>query len=288
MVVSISYAWSEMDQCEINPSECNGISSEQYVARVNTDWQKIGLKGTSVLVASGDSGTNGRTDPDCELAYMKPDFPSCSPYVTSVGATQLENVPGPLSNPPPICQQSYQCASGGDEVAVSFAQSWFASGGGFSWYSPRPSYQASDVEGYFNSGVQLPPPSYYNTTNRGFPDVSAIGSACFIYDGGAMPVGGTSCSAPIFGGVMGLLNNALVAGNQTPLGFLNPFLYKMHSECTNCFQDIVTGDNTCTEDGCISSCKGFYCTQGWDPVTGLGTPNAQNMLNYIQQTLLHK
>jgi tripeptidyl-peptidase-1 len=274
-----------MDQCEINPDECQGIDSEQYVARVNVDWQKIGLKGVSILVASGDSGTNGRTDPDCDLPYLKPDFPSCSPYVTSVGATQLENVPGALNNAPPICSEGFECAASGDEVAVSFDQSYFASGGGFSWYSPMPSYQTQAVSSYLNSGVTLPPASYYNNTNRGFPDVSAIGSACLIYDGGPTPVGGTSCSAPIFGGVMGLLNNWLTANGQAPLGFLNPFLYKMQSECSNCFQDITSGDNLCTEDGCSSSCEGFYCAKGWDPVSGLGTPNAGAMLQYVQQNL---
>jgi len=202
-----------------------------------------------------------------------------------VGATQLENVPGPLASPPPICNEGFQCANGGTEVSVSYAQSYFASGGGFSWYSPVPTYQKSVVQKYLTSGVTLPPASYYNGTNRAFPDVSAIGSACLIYDGGPQPVGGTSCSSPIFSGVVGLLNNWLTSNGKAPLGFLNGFLYKMASECSDCFQDITSGDNLCTEDGCISTCEGFYCTTGWDPVSGLGTPNAGAMLQYVKNNL---
>lgn len=70
------------------------------------------------------------------------------------------------------------------------------------------------------------------------------------------------------------------------LGFLNPLLYKMAAACPNCFNDITTGDNICTEDGCSSSCYGFTCTKGWDPVSGLGSPHYPNMLNYIKTNVL--
>ena len=48
------------------------------------------------------------------------------------------------------------------------------------------------------------------------------------------------------------------------------------------FIDVLAGDNICTEEGCLKVCKGFKCTAGWDPVTGLGTPNVAEMLNYVQ------
>jgi len=51
------------------------------------------------------------------------------------------------------------------------------------------------------------------------------------------------------------------------------------------FNDITTGDNICTEDGCSSSCYGFHCSKGWDPVTGLGSPVYPEMLNYIKKTV---
>jgi len=284
-VISISYAWSEMDQCEIDPTECQalGLNSLQYAARINTEWQKIGVAGTSILVASGDSGTNGRTDPDCTLPYLKPDYPACSPFVTSVGATELVNTI-PLPSPqPPICNQGYQCLGGGTEQAVSYAISSFASGGGFSTISPQPSWQSAAVSAYFASGVPLPPASYYNATDRGFPDVAAVGHDCLVQQGGLEPVGGTSCASPIFASVIALLNGIVISKTGKPLGFLNPFLYKMAADCPTCYNDITVGDNICTEDGCSSSCQGFHATKGWDPVTGWGTPNVQNMVNYVNK-----
>lgn len=89
----------------------------------------------------------GRTDPDCQDAVFHPAFPASSPFVTSVGATQL-NDPSEVVDPvEPICKTS-SCAAGGTEVAVSFDASGFASGGGFSVYSTRPQYQDDAVSDY--------------------------------------------------------------------------------------------------------------------------------------------
>jgi len=287
-VQSISYGWSESDQCDIDGDECQklGIDSAGYVDRVNTEFQKIGTRGVSIFVSSGDSGANGRTDPDCTLPYLKPDYPGCSPYITSVGATQFNDPEFNLQNPPPICSdQGYSCISGGTEVAVSFDHANFASGGGFSNYSPMPDYQQTAVKAYLASGVALPPATYFNASNRAYPDVSAVGSDVVIYQGGLIDVGGTSCSSPAFASIAALLNHFAKAKDNKPLGFLNPFLYQMASDDPTTFHDITVGDNKCTEDGCDSDCEGFLCTQGWDPVTGLGTPNVNNMINYIQKNL---
>lgn len=111
------------------------------------EFMKIGLRGITLVVASGDSGVNGRTDESaflipsppsppspphhlhffmlyhtildcysfchsfshhewwiaCSERHFNPDFPAASPYVTSVGATQLRDVTFNLPNPPPIC-----------------------------------------------------------------------------------------------------------------------------------------------------------------------------------------
>jgi len=287
-VVSISYGWSESDQCDIDQAECLklGVNSEGYVERVNAEFQKIALRGVSVLVASGDSGANGRTDPDCTLPYLKPDYPAACPYITAVGATQLDKPTFELSNPPPICTgQGYSCPNGGDEVAVSYAQAEFASGGGFSNYAPMPSYQQSAVENYLNTETKLPPATYFNRSNRAYPDVAAIGSAVLIYQGGVQAVGGTSCSAPEFAAVVSILNQYAIKATGNPLGFLNPFLYQMAADQPDTFHDITVGNNLCTEDGCAASCKGYYCAVGWDPVSGLGSPNTANMISYINANL---
>jgi len=288
-VISISYGWSESDQCDIDPSECNGINSQTYVSRVNTEFQKIGMRGTSILVSSGDSGANGRTDPDCSLTYLKPDYPTASPYITSVGATQINNPVCSLKKAPqPLCGTSssgVDCISGGTEVAVSYDVASFASGGGFSNYAPQPSYQTAAVKAYLNSGVALPPSTYYNASNRGYPDVAAIGTAVLIYQGGIQSVGGTSCSSPEFAGIVGILNHHAIKASGKPLGFLNPLLYSTAASTPSAFHDITVGDNKCTEDGCSSSCQGYLCAKGWDPVTGLGSPNTATLIKAVEATL---
>jgi len=259
-----------------------GVNSQGYVLKVNTEFQKIAARGVSLLSASGDSGANGRTDEYCTDSYLKPAFPACSPYITSVGATQVNSPVYSLSSPPPLCQSGeWSCISGGQEVAVSYDISEFTSGGGFSVYAAQPSYQTSAVSGYFKSGVQFPPTGYYNATGRGYPDVAAFGHNCMIYAGGVEAVGGTSCATPAFAAVASLLNQAQIAKTGKPLGFLNPFLYQMWTAQPNTFNDITVGDNICTESGCAASCQGFYCAVGWDPVSGLGSPNVNNMLAYI-------
>jgi tripeptidyl-peptidase-1 len=285
-VISVSYAWYEGDQCnvQISGNECSslGVNSYGYVARVNTEFQKAGVRGVSIMVASGDSGANGRTDPDCQYPALRPDYPSSSPYVTSVGGTELINQQ-PLATQPSLCQQVGGCAGSGTEQAVSYAISNFASGGGFSNVAPQPAYQKGVVTNYLRSGVKLPPASYFNQTSRGFPDVSAIGHNCLtLISGQPEMVGGTSCAAPIFAGLMSLLNQASNIKSGKNLGFLNPLLYQMQAADPTTFTDIVTGNNLCTEDGCSPSCKGFLAAKGWDPVTGLGTPVFSSMLKYVQ------
>merc|ERR1712073_65511 len=168
----------------------------------------------------------------------------------------------------------YKCASGGTEVAVSQPVAGFTSGGGFSTYTPMPSYQQSAVKGYLSSGVKLPPSSYFNSSNRGYPDVAALGNNFAIYldsYGGWTTVGGTSASSPTFAAIAGYLNSLSVNKTGKPLGFLNPLLYKMAEAQPLAFTDIVSGDNE--------------CTKGWDPVTGLGTPVLTEMIKYVEAQL---
>ena len=63
------------------------------------------------------------------------------------------------------------------------------------------------------------------------------------------------------------------------------FQYKMYADAADTFHDIVEGDNICPEEYCGPNCKGYKATKGWDPVTGLGTPNAARMEAYVNQLL---
>jgi len=289
-VISISYAWSEAAQCQdgIGAGECTqmGVDSTGFVIRLNTEWQKIGLRGVSIFVASGDSGTHGRTDSDCSNPAFFPDFPASSPYVTSVGATQINN-PVYLPTQPALCTNNgFQCVgTGGQEVAVSYDHANFASGGGFSNVASMPTYQTKAVNAYIHGGVSLPPQAYWNATGRAFPDISSLGADMLITVSGAVQtVGGTSCASPTVAGVFALFNDYVIGKTGKPLGFVNPLLYQMWGDKPSAFIDITQGDNACTEGGCncAPGAGGFNAAAGWDPVTGLGSPNFNVMQAYIK------
>jgi len=268
-VLSTSYGWWEGDQCAIDGTECQllGVDSLGYTAAVNKLFQKIGLRGISMLVASGDSGANSRTDDFCQTPQLRPEFPASSPFVTTVGATQIVNGSYSVPHAPAICNgKTLNCVWNGTEQAVSYGYSGFTSGGGFSNVSgaTRPKYQDAAVSAYLSSGVQLPPASYFNAAGRGEPDVAAVGHNGYIVVGGeAQLVGGTSMSSPIFAAVVSLLNEIALSQTEVPLGFVNPLLYRMAADQPSTFTDVTVGDNICTEYGCRDTCKGFYAAPGW-------------------------
>jgi len=159
----------------------------------------------------------------------------------------------------------------GPEGAVTY----FKSGGGFSQLFPQPSYQSADVKGYLSSGVKMPQACAFNATNRGTPDVAALGDVHFqvINGGKRISVGGTSASAPTFGAIITLLNDIRLNKKKATFGFINPWIYTTAASNPTAFFDVTVGDNT-TPGCCLSGALGgFDCAKGWDPVTGIGTPN---------------
>jgi tripeptidyl-peptidase-1 len=79
-------------------------------------------------------------------------------------------------------------------------------------------------------------------------------------------VAGTSCASPTASGVFALLNDLRLNAGKTSLGFLNPFIYQNAAS----FNDITKGIG----NGCgLGGQKGFPAAKGWDPVTGVGSPN---------------
>jgi tripeptidyl-peptidase-1 len=286
MVVSLSYGLPEIDQCAyFNPSDCYGVSYAQYIKNVDKQFMKMGLIGVSVIVCSQDRGTYAPDPPMTSntvgaVSPFLPEYPGTSPYITSVGATEMGNPVFNVTSPPPACVgHSWTCISGGDEQAVSTTISFYLSGGGFSDVDERPRYQALHVERYINSNVTLPPAGSWNRTGRGFPDVSAMGYNGYIIDGNSEDlVSGTSMSTPIFAAIVALLNAEYLGITGRTLGFLNPILYDGPADI---FKDITVGDN-CGSPQCTSQQDGFSCTVGWDPVTGLGTPRYPGLRRYIR------
>ncbi|CAF0935900.1 unnamed protein product [Didymodactylos carnosus] len=303
-VLSISYGDPEIGLCKGFTGDCNTTfnSNEIYIRRTNIEFMKLSMRGISILVSSGDSGANGFFETNCTNKIFYPEYPTACPYLTSVGATQLidieynnsEKLPRACSVIiPPVGNRNAtlaHCISNGTEVAVDTGYTGYTSGGGFSSYTSQPLYQKRAVNKYFKLMKCQPPTSMYNRRNRGFPDVSAFGThGFFVFNGTYHTFGGTSMSAPLWAGIVSILNSYSLKRTNKTLGFLNPLLYKMSEECPKCFNDITLGDNKCPDASyCTSKCQGFQATRGWDPVTGLGSPNVEQMIKYINRLLKKK
>ena len=98
--------------------------------------------------------------------------------------------------------------------------------------------------------------------------MSLLGAAYWTVSGNAqVTLYGTSASAPVFGGMVSLVNAARKAAGKSSLGWINPALYAFASKFVN---DITSGNNKC-KVGPTCCAQGFYASTGWDPVTGLGS-----------------
>ncbi|KAJ7636789.1 family S53 protease [Roridomyces roridus] len=213
----------------------------QSVYLCNT-YMTLGAAGVSVLFSSGDGGVGGNQKGQTCDKFV-PTGPSGCPFVTSVG--------GSTGLPP--------------QTASSL------SSGGFSNYFATPAYQAADVARYINS-LDGQYDGLYNPGGRGFPDVAAQAeNVAIIWMGEVWKVGGTSASTPIFASMIALVNDRLLTAGKPVLGFLNPFLYSKKGRAA--FTDVTSGINP----GCNTT--GFSASPGWDPVTGLGTPNFTSLLS---------
>jgi len=293
LVNSVSYGWPEELTCQsVTNANCTGMTVAQYVARANTELAKVAGRGISVLIASQDEGAPSEANDYCELDDshpLWPIYPSSSQWVTSVSATTLIDTSTLLTKNvaalPPICSMGYTCDTTGSLempcMENNTEYSW-TTGGGFSKYAVRPSYQNAAVNQYLGSSSIIPPTQWFNPPNRGYPDVAAVGDRILIIIGGSISVtAGTSASTPIFSGVVTLLNDYRLNAGKKPLGFLNPLLYQMAAEHPAAFGLITMGNNKCTLGQCCAYGYGANY-QGWDPVTGLGVPNYQEMINYIK------
>ncbi|PKS09467.1 hypothetical protein jhhlp_004083 [Lomentospora prolificans] len=249
-VISTSYAYNE------------GDLSIRYEERQCAEYMKLGLQGVSMVFASGDFGVAGNKnmcfDP-LTGAYQhgslggifNPSFPSTCPWVTSVGATEV--------------MEGSTVRSG--EVAC---EKVIRSGGGFSNVFPMPDYQKKAVHGYFHDSPSLYSSDRYNNSRvtRGYPDVSANGANFVTGVNGNFTLSyGSSASAPVFAAILTLINEKRLAAGKSTVGFVNPVLYAN----PNVFNDVKFGRNP----GC--STDGFSAREGWDPVTGLGTPKYRDM-----------
>lgn len=264
--------------------------SKSYMDRVNVELAKQGVRGVTLLFSSGDDGLGGytmRTNPQaCAQRGAMPEFPASSPYVTSVGGTQFSNRYLPLCDANfPVDGFNYPCDGVGEVVSSSATGSRITSGGGFSINYPRQPWQEKAVQDYFtfaNANGLLTGVPTYNANGRAFPDVAGIAhNYIVIIDGKIVPVDGTSASTPFFASILALANDARLSSGFRPVGFVTPALYSIHAANPDAYNDVLVGNNACSAyaDKCCTN--GFSATPGWDPATGLGTPVAGKLIQYL-------
>jgi len=256
-VVSISYGADEYEW---------GFS---YCSRANEAFGKLALLGITVFASSGDDGALGDDD-DCvdDYKYVA-SFPASASYVTAVGGTLGGS------------DTSLYANGTTEEVA------WYYSGGGFSLFFDRPGYQDDAVNNYFSQDISYPKKKQYSNYGRGLPDISAQSVEYIIaYDDAFYTVSGTSCSSPTVAGMFAMVNVKREDNNKKKLGFLNPALYAMYGAQGDnyniYFNDVTSGYNLgCSDDDDIA----FYAGEGWDPITGCGTPKFSDILHFMADIL---
>ena len=205
------------------------VIESQYMAN-------LASTGMTVLAASGDGGSN--PDPSTgsysTTAPLDVSYPASDPCVTGVGGTRLV------------------LTSAG---TVSSETTWVDSGGGYSHYYKRPTWQTA-------LGITA-------GTYRLSPDVAAIGDpqtgAVVYINGVSQTIGGTSLATPVWAAFCALINQARSANKLSSLGFLNPRLYPLANSIA--FRDITLGNN-----------GNYYAGTGYDLCTGIGSPNVANLI----------
>jgi kumamolisin len=211
--------------------------TNQAMTQMEQTFAAAAAMSVTVTVAAGDNGsTDGVTD-----GLQHVDFPASAPHALGCGGTNLE-----INGTTIVSETVWNDGPGQG-----------AGGGGISDFFPVPSYQASaKIPASVNPG---------NNVGRGVPDVCGDADPDTGYtirvDGKTTVIGGTSAVAPLWAGLVALLNQ----GFGQPVGFLQPFLYSTAGLAT--LHDIVNGSN-----------GAYNAAPGWDACTGLGSPDGSALL----------
>lgn len=297
-VVSISY------------SECEAFLSPTDVAESTALFEQANAQGQTLVAAAGDAGSTecARFPISTRLSAQQQQalsvgYPADSPLVTAVGGTQM--IASALSsNASTYWAGAMQLDNSRSLLSYVPELAWnegsatrgiLAGGGGASALFPRPSWQSSF-------------PGVPSGSTRVLPDIalqSSVDSPGFLVcsddpyllasngqtqgcsDGllgsnDAYTVGGgTSFAAPVFAGVVALLNQQQNSGGQ---GNLNPTLYQLATTSPTIFHDITTGSTACFAGAfrCgAAGQSGFAALSGYDQATGLGSMDFGALLSAL-------
>jgi kumamolisin len=211
--------------------------TSQAMTTMDEAFQAAAALGVTVCIAAGDDGsTDGVTD---GLNHV--DFPASSPYALACGGTRLQSSRTTI----------------GSETVWNELPNEGATGGGISDFFPLPAWQsAAGVPPSANPGRRV---------GRGVPDVAGDADPTTGYvtrvDGQPDVIGGTSAVAPLWAGLIALINESL----GKPAGYLNPVLYQSADPQAD-FNDITSGNN-----------GAYKARKKWDACTGLGTPKGSKI-----------
>jgi kumamolisin len=206
--------------------------------------------GITVLAAAGDHGAgdafgDGR-------AHV--DFPASSPHIIGCGGTTL-----------------YLDGGQPREVAWNDGDGWATGGGISDAYDPPPWQDVMLPASLSGSG----------RPGRGVPDVAGNADNASGYvvlaDGSWRTVGGTSAVAPLYAGLIALVNQAL----GHPVGSVLPVLYAMPSGA-GALRDTTVGSNSVPASRFGPATGGYQAAPGWDACTGLGSIDGSALLRQLQ------
>ena len=283
-------------------NDCEPLTSPALANIMRATAQQANAQGITWVASSGDSGAaacdaDGQTTHPAATGGLAVNLPASIPEVTGVGGTEFNEGAGagmywaPSNGPNYGSATTYIPEKAWNDSNGALA----ASGGGMSvLYTLKPVWQIGP--GVPADGV------------RDVPDVSLSASA--VHDGyvicsagncanglptmdietktGNAVVGGTSASAPVFAGMIALLEHYLVKNSlrtSPRLGNINPALYRLAQSSFSVFHDVPSGSNNIvpcvigTPD-CTTGSFGYETGPGYDLVTGLGSVNANNLLTH--------
>jgi uncharacterized protein (TIGR03437 family) len=245
--------------------------------------QQGNAQGITYVASSGDAGPS-----NCTGWFYEPsatdevgaNFPASIPEVTAVGGTEFDEGSGNYWNP-------FNLANGASAISYIPEMAWNdsaaagtiqASGGGPSIIYSKPPWQ---------SGPGVPADGVRDTPDVAMPASSFHDGFWACTGGSCFPgYGGTSFGAPVFAGIITLLNQSLVskgAQSQAGLGNINPDLYRLAGAGSKAFHDITTGNNIipCSTGtpNCSSGSYGYSAGPGYDMATGLGSVDVANLVN---------
>jgi hypothetical protein len=264
----ISMSWGEPENDFASSMAVGSMSSITY-PWLNQVFLLAAAFGITAFASTGDQGAYDQGYPLYQTSpYGGAGYPATDPYVTGVGGTALY-----MNATSGYYQWPYTNATGETPYGNETAWSWnnyyeWATGGGWSTLFGQPPWQTGP--GVVNNGERGAPDVAWDADVQTGVLVSVYNPSTDSYD--YWIVGGTSVGSPCWAGSMALIDQK--AGYW--LGCINPTIYSIlnnNAEYSKTFHDITIGNNNPDS-----------ATIGWDPLTGVGSPNLGELADYLTQT----